>query len=160
MPESETSHLVIADLTDHECRDRLTLTPFGRIALSSHALPVIFPIHFAMLGDDPVFRTDPGTKLMAASDGQVLCLEIDDLDVDRHEGWSVLVTGRADVLTEPEDLAAATALPLRPWTGGGSAYVRIGAAMLSGREIRLAGSEHGPVARSAAVGGHAPHPSG
>lgn len=142
MPNAETPDLIITDLTEHECRDRLNLTPFGRVALSSGALPVIFPIHFAMLGDDPVFRTDPGTKLMAASDGQVLCLEIDEIHPVLHTGWSVLVTGRADVLSAPEDLEAATALPLRPWTGGGRSYVRIGAAMLSGREIRLASSEH------------------
>jgi nitroimidazol reductase NimA-like FMN-containing flavoprotein (pyridoxamine 5'-phosphate oxidase superfamily) len=134
--------LRISDLTEHECLDRLELTSFGRIALSSGALPVIFPIHFAMLGGDPVFRTDPGTKLMAASAGQVLCLEIDQIDEIDHTGWSVLVTGRADVLTDPADLAAAEALPLRPWAGTGRAYVRIDAAMLSGREIRLATAEH------------------
>lgn len=143
MSASETTHLVITDLTERECRDRLQRTPFGRIALSSGALPIIFPIHFAMLGDDPVFRTDPGTKLMAASAGQVLCLEIDEIHPVLHTGWSVLVTGRADVLSKPADVAAAEALPLRPWTGSGRAYVRIEAAMLSGREIRLAGADHG-----------------
>jgi len=143
MPTPDLPTLSIIELPEHECRDRLKLTPFGRIALSSGALPVIFPIHFAMLGDDPVFRTDPGTKLMAASDGQVLCLEIDDIHPVLHTGWSVLVTGRADVLSDPGDLRAAAALPLRPWTGSGSAYVRIEASMLSGREIRTAGSGHG-----------------
>jgi nitroimidazol reductase NimA-like FMN-containing flavoprotein (pyridoxamine 5'-phosphate oxidase superfamily) len=137
--------LAITDLTERECQDRLQLTPFGRVALSSGALPVIFPIHFAMLGADPVFRTDPGTKLMAASDGQVLCLEIDEIDPLLHTGWSVLVTGRADVLTEPEDVTAATRLPLRPWIGQGSRYVRIHAAMLSGREITAHHPPSGPL---------------
>lgn len=144
MSAPDTSPLTIADLTEHQCRDRLELAPFGRVALSSGALPVIFPIHFAMLGDDPVFRTDPGTKLMAASDGQVLCLEIDEIHPVLHTGWSVLVTGRADVLDDPTDIAAASDLPLRPWTGAGSAYVRIRAAMLSGREILAPGSHPGP----------------
>jgi len=142
MTSTDTSPLTITELTEHECRDRLRLTPFGRVALSQGALPVIFPIHFAMLGPDPVFRTDPGTKLMAASAGQVLCLEIDEIHPVLHTGWSVLVTGRADVLSRPEDLEAADALPLRPWIGVGRAYVRIQASMVSGREIRQPGSDH------------------
>ncbi|WP_421119654.1 pyridoxamine 5'-phosphate oxidase family protein [Aquihabitans daechungensis] len=129
--------LTIEPLTETECFERLRLTPFGRVALSSGALPVIFPIHFALMDRNPVFRTDPGTKLMAASNGQVLCLEIDEIHPVLHTGWSVLVTGRADVLTDSDDLLAARRLPLRPWTGDGNAYVRIDAALVSGREIRL-----------------------
>ena len=133
-----TSTLAIDPLSEHECFDRLGLTPFGRVALSSGALPVIFPIHFALLGRNPVFRTDPGTKLMAASNGQVLCLEIDEIDPVLHTGWSVLVTGRADVLSDPDDLEAAELAPrCGPGPARGDAYVRIQAALVSGREIRI-----------------------
>ena len=138
--------LEISSLTDHQSYERLLSTAFGRVALSSGALPVIFPIHYAMLDFDPVFRTDPGTTLMSASNGQVLCLEIDEIHPTLHTGWSVLVTGRADVLDDPEDVAAAAALPLRPWIGQGDAFVRIRAAMVTGREIRPASSDQGPFA--------------
>lgn len=138
------SALAITELTEHECTERLQLASFGRVALCSGALPVILPVHFAMLGPDPVFRTDPGTKLMAASDGQVLCLEIDEVHPVVHTGWSVLVTGRAEVITDPAGLASAATLPLRPWIGDGSAYVRIRAALLSGREIRVRRPEEDP----------------
>lgn len=137
------SALAIAELTEQECTERLQLASFGRVALCSGALPVILPVHFAMLGPDPVFRTDPGTKLMAASDGQVLCLEIDEVHPVVHTGWSVLVTGRAEVITDAAGLSAAGRLPLRPWIGDGSAYVRIHAALLSGREIRVQHADAG-----------------
>jgi nitroimidazol reductase NimA-like FMN-containing flavoprotein (pyridoxamine 5'-phosphate oxidase superfamily) len=127
----------MSELTEHACLDHLRLASFGRVAITSGALPAILPIHFSLLGSDPVFRTDPGAKLMAASAGQVLCLEIDDVDPFAHTGWSVLVTGKAEVLTEPDDLAAAARLPLRPWIGAGSAYVRIRATLISGREISV-----------------------
>lgn len=143
MSVSDAPMLTSFELSERECLDRLHLAAFGRVALSWGALPIIFPIHFAMLHGHPVFRTDPGTKLMAASVGQVLCLEIDEVHPALHTGWSVLVTGRADVLHEPDDLAAAASLPLRPWTGRGSAYVRIDAALVTGREIRLPGTHHG-----------------
>lgn len=122
-------------LAEHECLARLRAAHFGRVALSSGALPVIFPIHFALLGRDPVFRTDPGSKLIAASAGQVLCLEVDELDPESHTGWSVIVTGRAEVLSDPDDLAAAKELPLRPWVGRGDSYVRVTASLVSGRTV-------------------------
>ena len=136
---------MITALEEHECFERLRSTPFGRVALSSGALPVIFPIHYVLLGRDPVFRTDPGTKLLAASDGQVLCLEIDSIDPVMHTGWSVLVTGRAEVLDDPDALHAVSQLPLRPWIGNGDAFVRIETSLVSGRSIeRHPASSLGP----------------
>ena len=122
-------------LDEHDCLLLLRDRYFGRVALSSGALPVVFPIHYSLLGRDPVFRTGPGSKLDAAGAGQILCLEIDDLDPMSHSGWSVNVTGPSEVLTDPDDLAAARRLPLRPWVGTGDTYVRINATMISGRRI-------------------------
>lgn len=86
---------------------------------------------------------DRRRPLHSACAVQVLCLEIDEIHPVVHTGWSVLVTGRAAVLSEPAELDAAARLPLRPWTGSGRAYVRIESAMLSGREIRFAGADLG-----------------
>lgn len=122
-------------ITQPECRSLLRSNRFGRVAMSVGALPVILPVHFALLGDDPVFRTDPGSKLTAAGAGQVLCLEIDEVDPIAHGGWSVNVIGRSEILTDPDDLAAAALLPLRPWVGNGDAYVRIAATVVTGRRI-------------------------
>lgn len=128
-------HLGLDVLDEEECLQLLGAAHLGRVALCLQALPAVFPVHFAMLGRDPVFRTDVGTKLMAASAGQVLCLEIDEADAVNHVGWSVMVTGMAEVLTDPSDLAQARELPLRPWVGHGDAFVRIEAALLSGRRV-------------------------
>ncbi len=122
-------------LDDEECFSLLAAHHFGRVALTVGALPVIMPIHYALLGHDPVFRTDVGAKLMAASEGAVLCLEIDHADPVTHTGWSVMVTGHASVLRAPNDLEAAAALPLRPWVGHGDVFVRIEATLVSGRRI-------------------------
>jgi nitroimidazol reductase NimA-like FMN-containing flavoprotein (pyridoxamine 5'-phosphate oxidase superfamily) len=136
-------------VSDEECLALLASRSFGRVALCVGALPVIVPIHYAMLGSDPVFRTDAGTKLLAASAGHVLCLEIDEADPVAHRGWSVLVTGHAHIITDPVELAEAEALPLRPWVGHGDAFVRIETTLLSGR--RILGPGRGPaVPRSGA----------
>lgn len=131
--------LVVLDET--ACRRRLAANRFGRVALSVGALPVVFPVHYALLDGDPVFRTDAGTKLAAASSGNVLCLEIDEVNAEDHTGWSVLVTGRAEVLSDPETLARAADLPLRPWVGHGDAFVRIHGEVVSGRLVSSVGHD-------------------
>lgn len=122
-------------LDEHECIALLGRAKLGRIALSVGALPAIYPIRFALLGRDPVFRTHPRAGLVEATAGNVVCLQADDAEPDADGGWSVMVTGPAEVLTEPEVLAEARDLPLPPWTGAADAFVRIGAVMVSGRRI-------------------------
>lgn len=129
------THVGLDVLDEHECRRLLAAHYFGRVALTVGALPVILPIHYAMLGDDPIFRTDPGAKLMAASAGHILCLEVDEADPVNHAGWSVMVTGPAEVITDPHELELARELPLRPWVGRGDVYVRVRAVLVSGRRI-------------------------
>ncbi len=118
-----------------ECFRLLGAARLGRVAVSVDALPAVFPVHFALLGRDPVFRTEAGAKLTAASAGNIICLEADDVDAESHTGWSVMVTGPAEVLRPGPDLDAALELPLRPWVGSGDAFVRIGAALVSGRRV-------------------------
>lgn len=130
----------LGELSDHECYLRLAATHLGRVALSVGALPRVFPVHYALLGRDPVFRTDVGAKLSAAAQGNVVCLEIDDAVPEYHTGWSVMVIGPADILVDPADLAAAARLPLNPWVGGGDSFVRVAATLVSGREILPSGT--------------------
>lgn len=125
----------LVTMSEHDCYLRLRETRLGRVALSIGALPAVFPVHYAMLGPDPVFRTDRGTKLTAAAASNVICLEIDSADPLDHTGWSVMVTGPSEVLTDPTDLARASALPLQPWVGQGDAFVRVRAELVTGREI-------------------------
>jgi nitroimidazol reductase NimA-like FMN-containing flavoprotein (pyridoxamine 5'-phosphate oxidase superfamily) len=123
-------------LEEQECIRLLGGAKLGRIALSVGALPAIYPIRFALLGGrDPVFRTHPQAGLVEATSGNVVCLQADDADPDSERGWSVMVTGPAEVLTDGDLLAEARELPLRPWLGDADAFVRIGAVMVSGRRI-------------------------
>ena len=82
-----------------------------------------------------MFRTHPQAGLVEATAGNVVCLQADDADPERDGGWSVMVTGPAEVLTEPDVLAEARDLPLPPWTGSADAFVRIGAVVVSGRRL-------------------------
>jgi hypothetical protein len=83
-----------------------------------------------------VFATDEGSKLDAAVQGAVVSVEVDDVDRLYHTGWSVLVTGVAELLTDPEDIERVRRLPLQPWAPGPHLFlVRVPSTVVSGRRI-------------------------
>ena len=125
-------------LDEHECRHLLASQAMGRLGLTVEALPVILPVNYAMLDDDVVFRSTAGAKLGAALDQAVVCFEIDGHDDLAHEGWSVLVTGHAELIEDPDELAATERLPLQPWSGITTGFpVRVRTELISGRRIGI-----------------------
>jgi nitroimidazol reductase NimA-like FMN-containing flavoprotein (pyridoxamine 5'-phosphate oxidase superfamily) len=119
-----------------ECMRRLGRAGVGRIAVTVGALPAIFPVNYAMHDDEIYFRTASGTKLAAASDKAVVAFEIDNANAIWHDGWSVLVVGRAEEVVDPDALDRLRDLPLRPWLPSGPmTLVRIRPRIISGRQI-------------------------
>ncbi len=83
-----------------------------------------------------MFRTAAGTKLAAARD-QAVAFEIDDYDARSQQATSVIVSGRAEEITEVEEWENALGLPLFPWdVVPKSHFVRIVADEVSGRRFR------------------------
>ncbi len=63
---------------------------------------------------------------------------MDHLDDALGEGWSVLLSGTASVITDPAGLDQAKALGIEPWAGGDrQTYVRIAVTQVTGRRIRV-----------------------
>ena len=74
----------------------------GRVGISVHGTPLVFPVNYVLDGEAIVFRTGAGSKLAAAERGPV-CFEVDGVDREHHSGWSVLVGGRLEEVTEVLD---------------------------------------------------------
>lgn len=127
-------------LAREECLRLLSGASIGRVAVSMNALPAIFPVNFAVLGEDVVFRTGTGMKLSAAVTNSIVAFEVDDFDHERHSGWSVMVVGKASEITAGSDLEAAERLDLRPWAVGihQTRFIRIDTQIISGRRTPLA----------------------
>lgn len=89
-------------LTEAECHQLLSRTWIGRVGVSIAGVATIFPVRYAMVGDDVVFFTGEGAKLDAATRGKTLTFEIDSYDPRRNAGWSVLVVGTAEEITRPD----------------------------------------------------------
>lgn len=102
-------------LQRNDCWERLRRAPFGRLAVVVWGKPEIFPVNHVVDGASLVFRTAAGTKLAGAA-GRPVAFEVDGLDPESGEVWSVVVKGRAHEVTALEDVIAAMHLPLTPWT--------------------------------------------
>ncbi|MDH6566128.1 hypothetical protein M2160_001149 [Streptomyces sp. SAI-117] len=113
---------------------------FGRIGFTQHALPAIRPVNHVLVDGDIVIRTQAGAALTsharrAEDPGVVVVYEADAIDPDTHLGWSVVVTGYAHLVTDPDELDRFRAL-LRPWVEQTMDYaVRIRPDLVTG--IRL-----------------------
>lgn len=123
-------------LDREDCLRLLAGAHIGRLALSIDALPVILPVNFVVHDEKVVFRTAPGTKLSVAVRSAVVAFEADAIDPLRHEGWSVLVTGRAREVAEGDRLESYRRLPLRPWAPGAhDHFIEIDIERISGRRL-------------------------
>jgi len=108
----------------------------GRVAVTIHALPTIFPIDYAVLKGDVVFHIAAGTTLTAAMCDAVIAFEVDDIDTSSRVGWSVVVVGRSRELTDPAVIAAIAGLPLGTWADtAGTCVVQLRTDVVSGSEI-------------------------
>ena len=66
-----------------------------------------------------------------------VAFEVDQIDDDLREGWSVLATGRSEIASEPGELDRLRELPVEPWAAGDKGvYVRVHPEHLTGRRIR------------------------
>jgi uncharacterized protein len=77
-----------------ECRRLLGSEHVGRVALSVGALPTVVPVLYRLVGDRVVFSVEPDDLYDVLSDN-VVAFEVDHLDDETNEGWTVLVVGRA-----------------------------------------------------------------
>lgn len=140
------------ELTVDECLALLSDEVVGRVALSTPAGVRIVPVNYTVYGDAIVFRTEPASALGAYGwDGDV-AFEVDRLDYERNQGWSVVALGRVMLIEDPDDLRRIReGWNPRPWAGGQrSQYVKLIWHDLTGRRIgeERAGTPEPPVRRA------------
>ncbi|MBB4711485.1 nitroimidazol reductase NimA-like FMN-containing flavoprotein (pyridoxamine 5'-phosphate oxidase superfamily) [Streptomyces luteogriseus] len=125
-------------LDRQECLRLLAKVPVGRVVYTRHALPAVLPINFSLDADASVLlRTSPGSDLVRAIDGVVVAFEADEFDAATRAGWSVVVTGRATIVTDPDEHARLSETGPTSWMPPQDAqFVRIESEMVTGRELR------------------------
>lgn len=124
-------------LDRQECLRLLATAPVGRVVYTRQALPAVLPVNFGLDTDEAVvLRTSAASALVRAIDGVVVAFEADDFDAEAESGWSVIVTGRADVVTEPAEHERLLRTGPRSWMASSDAvFVRIQPEMVTGRHL-------------------------
>lgn len=121
------------------CLRLLASQSVGRVAALDGGRPICLPVNYALDGERVVFRTAAGTKLDAAVRGAPVAFEVDSTDPVHQAGWSVMVSGRAEEVLHPDEIARLEALPLRPWAPAEkNHWVAIRGDEITGRRIRAA----------------------
>lgn len=131
-----THDVLSLELLSHtECVLLLTRAQVGRVVFTVAALPAVVPVTFAVLDDAVVMCTAPDTRLAVAADGGVLAFEIDELDPPSRTGWSVVVTGVAELVTDPLTRSRIHGVVV-PWAPGHhDVFIRLPLTLITGRRI-------------------------
>jgi uncharacterized protein len=136
MTRYPTDHAGLEILPFDECLRLLGSVPVGRLGFFADGELVILPVNHVIDGQDPVFRTAQGSKLSAAEDQPLVGFEADHYDEQARAGWSVVVTGRAEVVYEESEVQRLNRHDLHPWVTAVAHpfWIRIRATSVSGRQ--------------------------
>jgi nitroimidazol reductase NimA-like FMN-containing flavoprotein (pyridoxamine 5'-phosphate oxidase superfamily) len=119
-----------------ECFALLEAEDVGRLAVVQGDMPAIFPVNYLLDGEDIVFRSAPGTKVVHGADAPA-AFEIDHLDRAERRAWSIVATGHLEVVDPRDDaMARLRQLPIRPWAAGDKDIVmRLVVGTITGRVL-------------------------
>ena len=137
----DAASVVFDELSREECEQLLASHRVGRLGVVVDDQPHILPVNYATPGGAVVvFRTAAGTVLNEASLRRV-AFEVDEIDAEAHEGWSVLVLGYGRDIGDAidADSVALRQLPLVTWLPGERhQWFKIVPAAVTGRRISRA----------------------
>jgi nitroimidazol reductase NimA-like FMN-containing flavoprotein (pyridoxamine 5'-phosphate oxidase superfamily) len=125
-------------LTSEECYALLGASEVGRLGVYAGHYPLVVPVNYGVDHGVIVVRTSEGTKLAAADHANVT-FEVDELDPRTRTGWSVLVRGLAEEVTDhhrAELVERTRSSAVQPWAPGELGHwLRIIPQDISGRRI-------------------------
>ena len=126
-------------LHPRQCWDRLATYGIGRVGLSTDSGPAIIPVNYTVDNRTIVFRTASDSAAAAALETEA-AFEVDHIDEHLSEGWSVLIVGNAERVSDPETLLRLADEPgAIPWAGGRhDLVIRIIPTRVTGRRIYAA----------------------
>ncbi|MEW9551012.1 pyridoxamine 5'-phosphate oxidase family protein [Nonomuraea sp. NPDC050783] len=122
------------------CLALLAAVTVGRLAWPAPGgRPEVVPVNFVLDGGDLVFRISRrGGEITAVEHGVPLSFEADDLEPALRVGWSVLVSGRAAVVTGAAEIRRLEELAGAPWVAlPEPVFVRLRAEEVTGRRLPL-----------------------
>lgn len=131
------SHIPLQTLDEQACLDRLRSQAVGRIAFFQDGDVEVLPVNYTLDDTDIAFLTTGGSKLRPGTRYSNVTFEVDSLEPGSSAGWSVVVKGWADAVSDQKTLDRLDATGLRPWAQDVDRpiWVLIHARVITGRAI-------------------------
>jgi nitroimidazol reductase NimA-like FMN-containing flavoprotein (pyridoxamine 5'-phosphate oxidase superfamily) len=136
---------VLEQLDENECLRLISPGGVGRIAFTGRYGLSVFPVNYRVDQGSIVFRTAGDSPLgedlrTGIQDAEYkVAFEIDHVDPEVREGWSVLIHGPAHHMDAYRERTLAKDLGVDPWPGGTrNDNVRIIPTRITGRRIHQA----------------------
>ncbi len=136
-----TDHAGLAVLSFDECLELMASSGVGRVAFLADGEIEVLPVNYTVEGARVAFRTANGSKLEAAVEQAVVAFEVDAYDDSERTGWSVVIKGRADVVTDEALIARLERSGLTPYATQvpKPEWVVIHPTAITGRRVPLSG---------------------
>jgi nitroimidazol reductase NimA-like FMN-containing flavoprotein (pyridoxamine 5'-phosphate oxidase superfamily) len=129
------SHPDVEPLSREQCEVHLGYAEYGRLVYATARGPVAIPVNYEYREGQILVSTDP-EKAVWLEGLQVVGFEVDRVDEDLSEGWSVLVTGEVRAVEEPDEQQRLASLRLVTWNDTGEhTLIAITPAEITGRVI-------------------------
>jgi len=126
----------LREMPSAECWERVGAAPYGRVGTYAGGEMDLFPVNHGVDRYSIVFRTAPGTKLLALTVNQNVLFQVDGVDGD--EAFSIVIKGRADRVEREREITEAEALGVVTWAPGRKdRWVRITPKDVQGRAFVL-----------------------
>lgn len=130
----------LAVMSSDLCWRHLARSAVGRVGFDLGHGPRIHPVNYRLDGKTIVLRTIDGSELAGFVElfgrGSLMAFEVDEIDYEWHQGWSVLVEGRVDKVDEPDELRRLHAAWPRPWASGArNLMIRVTPVAVTGRQL-------------------------
>ncbi|MFI7057579.1 pyridoxamine 5'-phosphate oxidase family protein [Streptosporangium canum] len=120
------------------CMALLRTVKVGRVAWSTPSGEVVvLPVNFVVDHDGVVFTSSRGGKLDAVHRGGPLSFEADDIEPALRVGWSVLLVGVGEIVTDPDQVRRLEELPATWIAAAEPVFVRLTARQVTGRRLPL-----------------------
>jgi uncharacterized protein len=139
-PEEMTMHedLRPAELQEIDrvnCMLLLATQRVGRLVLPG-AEPFVAPMNYVVVGETLLYRSDEGSRA-AGTHGAHVVFEVDVVDDREQAGWSVVVRGTAEDVTELVSTDPELRDRLEPWAPGPKdRWLRVHVQEVTGRTLR------------------------
>jgi len=126
----------LRELVPQECWDLLVPGGVGRVAAMTDDGLVVLPMIFTVDGRSVLIRTSAQGVLTGLGEGTEIAFQVDRVDEDVREGWSVLLVG--GIQRVDEEPSSGKVEGPQPWVGGSDLLLRVRPRRITGRRIEAA----------------------